>query len=106
MNELPELIMKADRWVLYLIRCADDSIYTGITNNLEARIQAHNTGKGAKYTRGRAPVLLLAVFEYDSKSEASKAEYAMKKCSRGKKLALIAGHATGDLLDKQFSVGR
>jgi putative endonuclease len=82
--------MQTSTWVLYLVQCADDSIYTGITNNLEARLQAHNTGKGAKYTRGRTPVVLKAVFEFAGKSEASKAEYLLKKRSREEKLKLLA----------------
>jgi putative endonuclease len=78
-----------EKWVLYMVQCADDSIYTGITNNLEARLQAHNAGKGAKYTKGRTPVVLKAVFEYADRSEASKAEYAFKKLTREGKRRVI-----------------
>ncbi|MFI5148765.1 MAG: GIY-YIG nuclease family protein [Bacteroidia bacterium] len=81
--------MKTKIWVLYLIQCADDTLYTGITNNLEARLEAHNAGKGAKYTKGRTPVLLKAVFEFADKSEASKAEYKMKQRTKAEKLKLI-----------------
>ncbi len=79
-----------DKWVLYMVQCADNSIYTGITNNLQARLEAHNAGKGAKYTKGRTPVVLKAVFEYTDRSEASKAEYAFKKKSRQEKMRFIA----------------
>ena len=79
----------AGGWQLYIIRCSDDTLYTGITNDTEARIQAHNLGKGAKYTHGRGPVQLLAVWNYPNRSEASKAEYACKKMSRSQKLLLI-----------------
>jgi putative endonuclease len=79
-----------DKWVLYMVQCADDSIYTGITNNLQARLQAHNAGKGAKYTKGRTPVVLKAVFEYADRSEASKAEYAFKKLTREGKMKIIS----------------
>jgi putative endonuclease len=80
-----------DCWHVYIIRCADDTLYTGISNDVEARIQAHNQGKGAKYTQGRGPVLLLATWTYPNKSQASKAEYALKKMSRSQKLLLISG---------------
>ena len=72
-----------------MLQCADGTIYTGITNDLESRIKAHNSGKGAKYTRGRAPVSIMAVFEFDSKSEAARAEYRIKKLPKPKKLKLI-----------------
>jgi putative endonuclease len=77
-------------WYVYIVRCErDDSLYTGITNNLERRINQHNNGKGAKYTRSRAPVTLVKTFEVDSKSEALKLEYKIKKLSREEKLKLI-----------------
>jgi len=76
-------------WIVYMLECSDGSIYTGITNNLEARIATHNSGKGAKYTRSRLPVSLKASWEYKTKSEALKAEYALKKLSRMQKIELI-----------------
>ena len=75
-------------WFVYILRCSDDTLYTGITNNLERRIEQHNKGKGAKYTRGRGPVALVKSFEVDSKSEALKLEFKIKKLSKEEKLKL------------------
>lgn len=75
-------------WFVYILRCSDDTLYTGITNDLERRIKQHNEGKGAKYTRGRGPVALVKSFECESKSEALKLEFAIKKLSREEKLKL------------------
>ena len=63
-----------------------------MTNDLEARVDTHNSGKGAKYTRSRRPVKLKAFWEYTSKSDAAKAEYAFKQLTRIKKIVLIAAH--------------
>ncbi len=76
-------------WLVYILQCSDLSYYTGITNNLEDRINKHNQGKGAKYTRGRGPVTLLKYWEFPSKSEASKEEYRIKQLSRNLKIKLI-----------------
>ncbi len=75
-------------WVCYLLRCADDTLYCGITNNLVQRLLAHNAGEGAKYTRGRVPVRLVHVEQCPDKSAALKREMQIKQLSRGKKLAL------------------
>jgi putative endonuclease len=75
-------------WYIYLLKCSDDTIYTGITNDLDKRINAHNTGKGAKYTKGRCPVVLLKSFMVETKSEALKEEYRIKQLSRAEKLDL------------------
>lgn len=75
-------------WVVYLLLCFDNSIYCGITNNLQKRIDTHNAGKGAKYTKARRPVKLLKYFECLSKSEALKAEHKIKKLSHKEKLEL------------------
>ena len=72
-------------WFLYLLECADGSYYTGITNQLERRILAHNQGLGARYTRGRGPVKLLEVKTYPDRSGASKAESAVKRLPRSQK---------------------
>lgn len=77
------------KWFLYLLECSDGTIYTGITNDVKARVAKHNSGKGAKYTRGRRPVLLKRSFTYKNRSEASKAEYVFKKLSKQKKQELI-----------------
>ncbi|MFZ4768655.1 MAG: GIY-YIG nuclease family protein [Ferruginibacter sp.] len=75
-------------WFVYLLLCFDNSIYCGITNNLEKRIATHNAGKGAKYTKGRIPVTLLTHFEVETKSEALKLEFKIKRLSRKEKLEL------------------
>ena len=73
-------------WYVYILKCADDTLYTGITNNLEKRIQKHNENKGAKYTKGRGPVALVRSFICYSKGEALKLEHKIKKLSRDEKL--------------------
>lgn len=79
--------MTLDRnWVVYLVRCADRSLYCGITNDLEKRLEAHNFGKGAKYTRSRTPVVLLGTRFHMTKSEALKLEYRIKKTPADRKL--------------------
>ena len=79
-------------WFVYIIECSDKTLYTGITNNLDKRILTHNSGKGAKYTRGRTPVKLLVSFELENKSLAAKEEYRIKKLSRTDKIKLINEH--------------
>ena len=74
---------------VYILRCSDDSLYTGWTNNLEKRIKAHSNGKGAKYTKARLPVELVYFEEFEDKIEAMKREYAIKKLTRKEKLLLI-----------------
>lgn len=78
--------MKA--WYLYLLECADGSIYTGITVDVEARYAAHAAGRGARYTRSHPPARVLASFEYADRASASKAEYAMKQLTAAEKRAL------------------
>ena len=78
-------------WVCYLLRCADDTLYCGITNNLDARLAAHNAGEGAKYTRGRAPVRLVHVEPCTDKSAALKRELQIKRLPRAKKKNLYVG---------------
>ena len=73
----------------YILKCADDTLYCGWTNNLEKRVKAHNEGKGAKYTRSRLPVTLVYYEEYETPKEAMKREYQIKKMSRASKLSLI-----------------
>jgi putative endonuclease len=77
-------------WQVYILRCGDGSLYTGISNDLEKRIQAHNEKRGARYTRARLPVTLVFQEEADSRSLASQREIAIKKLTRAQKLALIA----------------
>ena len=78
--------MKAvDNWVVYLLRCSDQSLYCGVTNNLEKRLATHNHGKGARYTRTRLPVTLVATSAPMSKSAALKLEFRIKKTPRNRK---------------------
>ena len=74
---------------VYILKCSDDSLYTGWTNNLEKRFKAHSTGKGAKYTKARLPVELVYYEEFEDKIEAMRREYAIKKLTRKEKLLLI-----------------
>ena len=74
---------------VYILKCSDETLYTGWTNNLDKRLEAHNSGKGAKYTRVRLPVKLVYYEEYEDKIEAMKREYAIKRLSRKEKVKLI-----------------
>ena len=76
---------------VYILRCSDNSLYTGWTNNLDKRIKTHSEGKGAKYTKARLPVELVYFEEFDDKISAMKREYEIKKLNRGDKLKLIEG---------------
>lgn len=74
---------------VYILRCNDGTLYTGWTNDINKRLEAHNSGNGAKYTRGRRPVTLVYLEELATKGEALKREAAIKKLSKEKKWALI-----------------
>ena len=77
----------------YILKCSDETLYTGWTNDLEKRINAHNAGKGAKYTKNRRPVELAYYEEFVTKEEAMSREYAIKQLTRRKKEELIKkGH--------------
>jgi putative endonuclease len=76
-------------WLCYILCCADDTLYTGITNDVEQRLAAHNTGTAAKYTRSRGPVELVFVESCANKSAALKREMEIKNLVRSQKLALI-----------------
>lgn len=76
-------------WWVYLVRCADDTLYTGITTDPERRERQHNAGTGAKYTRSRRPVQLVYRESCPDKSSALKREWAIKQLSRQQKLSLI-----------------
>lgn len=73
----------------YIVVCKDGTFYTGWTNNLEKRISDHNAGKGAKYTKSRLPVVLAYYEIYETKEDAMRREYAIKKLSRKEKEKLI-----------------
>lgn len=74
---------------VYILRCGDNSLYTGWTNNLENRLKMHKTGHGAKYTKGRGPINLMYFEVFSSKSEALKREYEIKQFTKNKKEELI-----------------
>ena len=77
-------------WYLYVVRCVDSTLYTGITTDVDRRVREHNAGKrGAKYTRTRRPVELVWTREYKSRSEAQKAEYNFKKLFHKEKWEVI-----------------
>ena len=78
-------------WCCYLLQCADNTLYCGITNDLDKRLAAHNTGEGAKYTRGRTPVKLLYCEPCADKSAALKREMQIKKMPRSEKLKMCEG---------------
>ncbi|MRR09470.1 GIY-YIG nuclease family protein [bacterium] len=77
-------------WHVYIVRCRDGSLYTGITNDLRARLDAHNAGRGAKYTRWRLPVSLVHAERFRDQGAALSRELAIKRLDRRRKLALIA----------------
>mgnify|MGYP001377540806 CR=1 FL=1 len=77
-------------WYLYVVKCSDNSLYCGITKNVQARVEVHNKGKGSKYTRSRLPVVLddfckVSVF----KSDALKVEYAFKRLRKKQKIEIL-----------------
>ena len=74
---------------VYLLKCADGTLYCGWTNDLEKRIKTHNEGKGAKYTRSRLPVMLAYSEKFETQIEAQKREYEIKQMTRQQKLKLI-----------------
>ena len=76
-------------WHVYIVRCIDDSLYTGVAVDVAARIAMHNSGKGARYTRSRTPVTSVYSEAVIDRSVAQQREYAIKQLSRSEKLALI-----------------
>ena len=76
-------------WLVYMLECSDNSIYTGITNNLENRLKKHQSGDGAKYLRGRLPIKLIYKELFINRSEATKREISIKKMRKKKKKILI-----------------
>ena len=95
MSESPE------KWYVYILECSDETLYTGITNNLELRLKKHNQGKGARYTKGRGPVKLLINFEVDGKSKALKLEYKIKKLSKKEKIEIIKNRTLLDSTENE-----
>jgi len=77
-------------WWVYILRCRDGTYYTGVTNDLPRRLDAHNAGTGARYTRGRGPVELVYREQAESHSQALRREYAIKQLTRQEKEQLMA----------------
>ena len=80
-------------WVVYILRCKDNTLYTGITNNIEKRLIAHNRGMAAKYTRSRRPVALSAVSNSMCRTDAMRLELKIKKVAKGKKIGTLKIYA-------------
>lgn len=80
-------------WSVYIVRCADGTLYTGISNDVDRRVDLHNQGRGARYTRGRLPVAPAYQESVGTRAEATRREAAIKRMSRAAKMALVAGFA-------------
>ena len=80
--------METHTWFLYVLRCTDDTLYTGVTTDLARRVAQHNTGRGARYTAGRRPVTLLAAWGFPDRGAAQRAEARFRRLPRSRKLAL------------------
>ena len=86
-------------WIVYILECSDKSLYTGITNDLERRLEEHRSGRGAKYTRQRRPLTIRYGEVQGPKGAALKREAAIKSLNRAAKLALIAAHSPAQIGD-------
>ena len=82
--------MSTKNWVVYLLRCSDNSLYCGISNNIARRVDAHNAGKGAKYTRSRRPVELVTTSPGLTRGDALKLEYRIRRLPADKKIIELA----------------
>jgi len=83
-------------WFVYIVKCSDDTLYTGITNNIDKRMAKHNAGQASKYTRSRLPVVPVYVEDAIDRSAATKRELSLKKLTRRQKLSLISKQNAGD----------
>lgn len=79
-------------WHVYIVECRDGTLYTGVARDLDARIEVHNSGKGAKYTRSRRPVALVYAEPAEDRGVAQQREYVIRKLKLADKVALIRGH--------------
>ena len=101
------MVSRSIRWTIWLknksrrkeeglsspsLKCKDETLYTGWTNDIEKRLEAHNAGKGAKYTRSRRPVELVYLEQFETKEEAMRREYAIKHMTRRAKLGLVMSY--------------
>ena len=82
-------MMRDVRWCVYLLRCGDGTLYAGITNDLDKRLAAHRSGRGARYTRGRGPLEVVHVEPKRTRSAALRREAAFKRLKRREKLAFL-----------------
>ncbi len=86
-------VQSTEQHYVYMARCANGSLYTGYSKNVEQRIKTHNAGKGGRYTRANRPIELVACWTFTTKREALQVEYAIKQLSRQQKLALAGAFA-------------
>lgn len=82
------------QWCLYLIECRTGAFYAGITNDLDARFRAHQSGRGARFTRANPPIRILGSAPYPDRASASRAEWVVKQMPRDKKVAFFTGAAS------------
>lgn len=87
--------MEENKHVVYMLECKDQSIYTGYTNNFPKRLKMHEDGKGAKYTRGRGPFTVVYLHTFETKEEAMREEYRIKRLTRKQKQILITSQKEG-----------
>jgi putative endonuclease len=76
-------------WFVYILKCSDGSLYTGISNDVQARLKQHNSGKGSKYIRAKRPAVLVYTLEFETKSQALRREAEIKRLSRDQKIELV-----------------
>ncbi|CAB1079449.1 COG2827: putative endonuclease containing a URI domain [Olavius algarvensis Delta 1 endosymbiont] len=103
--------MPENNWVVYLVRCSDNSLYCGVTNDVHRRLQAHNSGRGARYTRSRRPVELICVSPEISKGAALRLEYRIKKVPADQKIIELNQarrelRARRDIRDMRLDINR
>ena len=94
-----------DSWFVYIARCADGTLYTGTALDVKARIVAHNAGRGARYTRGRVPIVLCAQLRCASRGDALRLEFAIKRLSREAKLGLLGRRRLSGFARRWFLAG-
>ena len=99
-----EMKLEQKSHYMYVLECADGSLYTGYAVDVQARLAAHNAGKGAKYTRARLPVSLLAYAEFASKHDAMHAEYIFKQLSRNEKDVLLSSASHSNFAEALTSI--
>jgi len=88
-------------WYVYVLRCGDDSLYTGMTKDVARRVHEHQSGRGARYTRAHLPVRLVAAWRFPNRSAASSAEVRFKRLARYRKLGFVRGRLP--FLDSPFA---